>query len=189
MAEPISRPTPARAVPHVGTYRRELPVSLERMYENTIDWAHLPYLHRSSFARIEPVRSDDSGFQAWVWSRRSPDGPPFLLELTLNRDRRRWISRTIDCPGTGSEIWTQVIPLAERRIEVIVDFFVPDIPPERIVTIRDFLVSLYMQLYDEDVAMMTTRQALLDAADCTIAPRATGCESIGTREEVRSRLP
>jgi hypothetical protein len=90
-----------RAVPHIGTYRRELPVSLERMYENTIDWAHLPYLHRSSFARIECVGSDESGFQAWVWSRRTPEGPPFLLELTLDRDLRRWISRTVEGSRDG----------------------------------------------------------------------------------------
>ncbi len=29
-------------LPHVTTYIRELPISLERMYENTIDGEHLP---------------------------------------------------------------------------------------------------------------------------------------------------
>ncbi len=178
-----------RAVPHIGTYRRELPVSLERMYENTVDWAHLPYLHRSSFARIECVRSDQSGFQAWLWPRRTPEGPPFLLELTLDRELRRWISRTVEGPGTGSEIWTQVVPLAERRIEVIVDFFVPDVPPERLVATRDFLTGLYTRLYDEDVAMMTTRQARLDQADRVVAPLTVARQSLGSIDEVRARLP
>src|SRR6266576_3107273 len=27
-----------RIVPHAATYRRELPVSIERLYENAIDW-------------------------------------------------------------------------------------------------------------------------------------------------------
>ena len=178
-----------RAVPHIGTYRRELPVSLERMYENTIDWAHLPYLHRSSFARIECVRSDESGFQARIWPRRMPEGPPFLLELTLDRELRRWISRTVEGPGTGSEIWTQVVPLAEGRIEVIVDFFVPEIPSDRLIATRDFFTNLYTRLYDEDVAMMTTRQARLDEADRETAQRPSARQSLGASDEVRARLP
>ena len=35
---------------HVGSYRRRLPVSLVRMYENALDWEHLPHLHESSFS-------------------------------------------------------------------------------------------------------------------------------------------
>ena len=37
----------------VGSYQRRMPVSLDRMYENALDWAHLPFLHQSSFASIE----------------------------------------------------------------------------------------------------------------------------------------
>ena len=29
---------------HVGSYRRRLPVSLVRMYENALGWEHLPHL-------------------------------------------------------------------------------------------------------------------------------------------------
>ena len=56
-----------RMVPHVGTYRRELPVSIDRLYENAIDWEHLPYLHRTSFARIECQDAGSWGFRARVW--------------------------------------------------------------------------------------------------------------------------
>ena len=42
-------PQPGSVVPHVGTYRRVLPVNLERMFENALDWEHLPHLHSSSF--------------------------------------------------------------------------------------------------------------------------------------------
>ena len=34
-----------RRLTHVGTYKRTLPVSLDRMYENALDWEHLPYVH------------------------------------------------------------------------------------------------------------------------------------------------
>ena len=48
---------PSSQLPHVGTYRRVLPVSLVRMYENTLDWEHLPFVHDSSFSSIECLGS------------------------------------------------------------------------------------------------------------------------------------
>src|SRR5260370_36907357 len=81
------------SLPYIGTYKREIPVSVERLYDNTLDWEHLPNLHRSSFVRIECLRSDSSGFRAWVWPPRRSDA--FLLELTLDRPLQRWISRTV----------------------------------------------------------------------------------------------
>ena len=183
------QPQTPGAIPHIGTYRRVLPVSLERMYENTIDWAHLPYLHRSSFGKIECVRADASGFRAWVWPQRIPQGPPFLLELTLDRELRRWISRTVEGPGTGSEIWTQVVPISERRIEVSVDFYMPNVPIERVAATREFLVKLYKQLYDEDEQMMTRRQVRLDEAAGRDVAKGGGDQSLGAIDEVRQRLP
>ena len=45
----------------VGSYRRRMAVSVERMYENALDWAHLPYLHSDAFASIELVEEGDWG--------------------------------------------------------------------------------------------------------------------------------
>ena len=47
---------------HVGSYRRRLPVNLVRMYENALDWEHLPHLHGVSFSALELL---DAG--AWGW--------------------------------------------------------------------------------------------------------------------------
>ncbi len=173
--------TPSLA--YIGTYKRELPVSVERLYENTLDWEHLPYLHQSSFARIECIRSDSSGFRAWVWPQRRSN--PFLLKLTLDRQLRRWISRTVEDPGEGTEIWTHAFPVGERRTEVVIDFFVP--PKERATC--DFYTRLYTRLYDEDVWMMTVRQARLDdirRGDHRTAPERV---SLGSLIEVRMQLP
>ena len=63
-------PVPGSAVPHVGTYRRVLPVSLERMYENTLDWEHLPFVHSSSFAAIECIEAGSWGWRAEVTSAK-----------------------------------------------------------------------------------------------------------------------
>ena len=53
-------------VPHIATYTRELPISLERMYENALDWEHLPHLHSSSFAALELVSAGPWGWRARV---------------------------------------------------------------------------------------------------------------------------
>ena len=55
-------------VDHVGSYRRRLPVSLERMYENTLDWQHLPHLHSSSFTSLAIETAGAWGWRASVMS-------------------------------------------------------------------------------------------------------------------------
>ena len=55
------------AISHVGTYQRRLPVSLERMYENALDWAHLPHVHRSSFSDIQLISSGGWGWRAHLF--------------------------------------------------------------------------------------------------------------------------
>ena len=74
---PDQRMYPAFAesrLPHVGTYRRVLPISIERMYENTLDWAHLPYVHSTSFAEsnVKPkVRGVGARARRRAMERRS----------------------------------------------------------------------------------------------------------------------
>jgi nitrite reductase/ring-hydroxylating ferredoxin subunit len=146
-------------VPHVGTYRRVLPVSLERMYENALDWEHLPHVHSSSFATIE---CDDAG--PWGWRARTVDanGRAFTLELRLDRECRRWITRTLAGANAGSEIWTHAFAIAPRRTDIVVDFFVPDVGADDRARIGAAFGRLYRALYDEDVAMMTERQRQMD---------------------------
>jgi len=151
-----------RMVPHAGTYRREPPVSIERLYENAIDWEHLPYLHRGSFAQIECTDAGAWGFRARVWPRPYNERRSFVIELPLDRELRRWITRTLDDLRTGTEIWTHPFPVAERQPLVVVDFFVPGVDEARRVGIRYLCIDLYSRLYDEDVLMMVERQRQLD---------------------------
>src|SRR5947207_3704871 len=90
-----------RKVPHIGTYRRELPVTIERLYENAIDWEHLPYLHRTSFSRIDCIDAGPWGFRASVWAQPFDERRKFVIELRLDRDCRRWITRTLEGLGAG----------------------------------------------------------------------------------------
>lgn len=178
-----------RAVPHIGTYRRELPVSVERLYENAIDWEHLPYLHRSSFARIECVDAGEWGFRARVWSQPYDEHRMFVIQLKLDRDCRRWISSTLEGPGQGSEVWTHAFPVGERETHIVVDFFVPGITPERAPEIFSFYKNLYARLYDEDVTMMAGRQAQLDAIKNRTAAWSPSRRVLAPLEQVRLRLP
>lgn len=174
-------------LPHVATYRRELPVSLERLYENAIDWEHLPYLHRSSFSKIDCDDAAEWGFRARVWGQPFDERRSFVIELRLDPELRRWITRTVEGPGAGTEIWTHAFTLGHFETLVVVDFFVPGVSPARARELGNFYSSLYARLYDEDVSMMTERQMQLDAAKSG-ALRRDPLE-LGTLDEIRRRLP
>jgi nitrite reductase/ring-hydroxylating ferredoxin subunit len=177
-----------RMVPHAGTYRRELPVSIERLYENAVDWEHLPYLHRNSFAKIECVNAGVWGFRARVWPQPYNERRSVVIELCLDRQLRRWITSTLDGPGTGTEVWTHAFSLAERQTLVVVDFLVPGVDEARRIEIGRFYYSLYERLYDEDVIMMTERQAQLDILRAHKA-NDTPPMVLGSLAELRGQLP
>jgi phenylpropionate dioxygenase-like ring-hydroxylating dioxygenase large terminal subunit len=182
-------PSEHPAVPHVGTYRRELPVSVERLYENAIDWEHLPYLHRTSFARVECLDAGPWGFRARVWGQPYDERREFTIELKLDRECRRWITSTLEGPGRGSEIWTHAFPIGDRETHIVVDFFVPEVSRERAPEIAGYYKALYARLYDEDESMMTGRQTQLDAIKNRASGESRSPRVLGSLEYVRMRLP
>ena len=146
-------------LPHVGTYRRVLPVTLERLYENALDWEHLPYVHQSSFSAI---RCQASGHWGWRAEVASPRGTVSVIELKLDRSCRRWITRTLQGSNKGAEIWTNAFAVGADRVDIVVDFFVPGVDAAARDKVGGVYAALYSQLYDEDVAMMVDRQRHLD---------------------------
>jgi nitrite reductase/ring-hydroxylating ferredoxin subunit len=174
--------------PHVGTYRRRLPVTLERLYENALDWEHLPYLHRSTFCDIELLEADASRWRARVGLQPAERRTEVVLELRLEPEKRRWITSTLAGLGEGTEIWTHAFTVGEQQIDVVVDFFVPGIPPEAAAGVGVFYRELYAHLYDEDVRMMTERQARLDQRKQRAAPGADRI-ALGALQALRPRLP
>lgn len=162
MNMPEDRRYPAFAasrLPHVGTYRRVLPVGLERLYENALDWEHLPHVHRSSFTSIE---LEDAGPWGWRAATKTAHDQRIVLELRLDRECRRWITRTLEGPNVGTEIWTHAFAISARRTDIVVDFFVPNVEPSARARLGNAFADLYRRLYDEDVAMMSERQRQLD---------------------------
>ena len=159
-AGPDSAPAhPESQIPHVGTYRRAMNVSLERMYENALDWEHLPFVHSSSFSAINCI---DAGRWGWRAALKDGQGRDSLIELRLDRDSRRWITRNIEGSAAGSEIWTHVFVTSQRSLEIVVDFFVPGVSADKKDRIGKAYTDLYRKLYDEDEAMMIGRQRELD---------------------------
>lgn len=174
-------PGQARALPHLGTYTRTLPVTLARMYENALDWEHLPHLHSGSFKAIA-CRSE--GEWGWHCDAVLPNDAPVELELRLDREHQRWITRTLSGLGAGSEIWSYVFERPEGGLRVVVDFFVPDVPEAAREQMFAYYTQLYAGLYEEDVSMMLGRQEALESSPA----RDTRLE-LGTVAEVEARLP
>jgi nitrite reductase/ring-hydroxylating ferredoxin subunit len=152
-------PEPGGALPHVGGYRRVLPVSLERLFENALDWEHLPYVHAARFASIRCI---DAGPWGWRAAVTDSDGRSQLVELRLDRSIRRWITRVLEGSGAGAEVWTQAAPMGEQRVDIVVDFFVPGVAVADRRRVGEAYAALYEELYDDDVAMMVERQRQLD---------------------------
>jgi nitrite reductase/ring-hydroxylating ferredoxin subunit len=147
----------------VGTYRRVLGASLERLLENALDWEHLPWLHAATFRSID---CRDAG--AWGWRATVglvPADGDIDLELVLDRDRACWVSRTLEGVGAGSEIWSTAVATGPQQCHVTVEFHVPDVRPEAADRLGAAYTRLYERLYDEDEAMMVRREAALGDVD------------------------
>jgi len=181
MADTHDQTSPARALPFLGTYTRTLPVTLERMFENALDWEHLPHLHAGSFKAITCRSAGDWG---WHCDAVLPNDAPIELELRLDRTHQRWITRTLSGLGVGAEIWSYVFAHKEGGLQVVVDFFVPDVPEAAREQMLAYYTQLYAGLYDEDVSMMTGRQAALEAV-----PSKAQEVNLGQLADVQARLP
>ena len=181
----------------VAVYRRTVAAPLPRVWENVLDWEHLPWLHRSTFRAIALLDAGPWGWRARVGLQPPTPGREIALELRLDRTERRYVSRTTDGPGAGTEIWTRLAPEGGRtRIEVAFD--VPGVARADVDRVGRGFVRLYTRLWDEDESMMVRREALLASAGGCDGEGPARAESAGAREAsvplgplaaLRERLP
>ncbi len=177
-SEPLTR---------VAVYRRTIRASLARVWENVLDWEHLPWLHRSSFTEIKLLESGPWGWHARVGLQPADLGQQVDVQVRVEREAGRYVTRTAGA-GQGSEIWTRLEPLSERRTKIEVEFLLPGVAPEQSNAIGAAYTRLYTQLWDEDEAMMMRRETWLSRGGPSHA-RARTRLALGTLEEVRKRLP
>jgi len=148
-----------------AVYERKVAASLERIWENVLDWEHLPWLHRDAFVGIRNVDAGSEGWRACVLLPQPQGARPAWIEVCLDRARRRYVTRTLAGLGKGTEIWTSLDPLADRVTRVRVEFHLPESSrgQRQNSAAGAIYTKLYTRLWNEDEGMMIRRQAVLDA--------------------------
>jgi hypothetical protein len=134
--------------------------SLDRAWENVLDWEHLPWLHRTTFGHIRLLDASRYGWRAEASMRAG--GAPFVIDVAVERSALRYHARTTDGPGTGTDIVTELVPAGADATAVRVEFLLPDVAAEHRDVVGAGYVQVYTRLWDVDEAMMMRRQALLD---------------------------
>jgi nitrite reductase/ring-hydroxylating ferredoxin subunit len=192
MAARASTVQRSEALISVAAYRRVVAASLERVWENVLDWEHLPYLHHDSFASIRPLGSSPDGWRAVVEMSRALGGAESEIEVVLDRPRLSYVTRTLGGTGAGTEILTKLEPVDRATTRVDVDFLMPGVSEEHVEVVGIYYRRLYARLWDQDEAMMAERQRSLDGA----ASRASRVNDavrapvpLGDAASLRSRLP
>lgn len=135
----------------VATYERVISASIERVWENVLDWEHLPHLHATSFSHIS---LDNAGQWGWrTWS--SPDRKDHV-ELTIASEDS-YVARSYQSGRQISEIWTTLTP-ENDAVHVEVAFYLPDVSETDREKLGQLMIGLYTNLWDEDEQMMQARQ-------------------------------
>ncbi len=133
----------SEAPARVAVYERTVHASLERIWENVLDWEHLPWLHRSSFLGVRMLDESREHWDGWITvpSRKGPADS--RIDTRLDRPRLRYLVRTLEGSGAGSEILTRLDPVGERETRIAVEFRVPGVAGERAASLGEAYVELY----------------------------------------------
>ena len=187
---PINRAEPGVPAPLAlaATYSREVRVGIDRIWENVLDWEHLPALHEMYFDRVRLVETGDLGWRVELTKTPGSAGRRMLLELQIDRANARYCARTLAGDGAGTEIWTLLEALGPQRTAVEVRFYLPERRPDRLAALGEKYRSSHACLWDQDEAMMMRREALSGRARARRKAFA-GPLALGPLRELRQRLP
>jgi len=174
-----------------AVYEREVAASLERIWENVLDWEHLPWLHRDSFLEIREVDAGPDCWRARVLLPQPGEPRPAWIEVCLDRARLQYVTRTLAGLGEGTEIWTRLDSVADRVTRITVEFHLPGVKAilgSRLREVGAMYTQLYMRLWNEDEGMMIRRQAVLDARS---APGTADAKPLplGSASSLRAHVP
>ncbi len=88
-----------------ATYHRAVRTGIERIWENVLDWEHLPALHDVYFNHVVLIEIGSWGWRVELTKAGTADRRMFL-ELQIDRAKARYRVRTLAGEGTGTEMWT-----------------------------------------------------------------------------------
>jgi nitrite reductase/ring-hydroxylating ferredoxin subunit len=182
-------PSPDETAPGLAlgaTYSRVVRAGIERIWENVLDWEHLPALHEIYFNHVALIEIDSWGWRVELTKVGTADRR-MLLELQIDRAKARYRVRILAGDGMGTEIWTLLEALGTRRTAIEVRFYLPEHRPERLAVLGEKYRSSYARLWDQDEAMMVRREALL--ARSRTRDRVSGASlRLGSLSELRLPL-
>src|SRR4029077_2053165 len=136
-----------------ATYHREVRAGIERIWENVLDWEHLPALHDIYFNHIALIEIGSWGWRVELTKAGAADRR-MLLELQIDRAKARYRVRILAGEGTGTEIWTLLEALGPQRTAIEVRFLLPEQRPEKLAARGEKSRASYARLWDQDEAMM-----------------------------------
>jgi nitrite reductase/ring-hydroxylating ferredoxin subunit len=171
-----------------ATYNREVRAGLDRIWENVLDWEHLPVLHEMYFDQVELLGIDGSGWRVALTKKPGSQDRRMLLELRVDRANSRYRVRTLAGDGAGTEIWTLLEPIEPHRTAVEVRYYLAEHCPDRIARLAETYLRSGERLWDQDEAMMTRREALL-ARRASLRQASGATIALGRLSELRRRLP
>ncbi len=176
------------ALTSVAVYERTIAASLERIWENVLDWEHLPGLHRGSFDAIRCLEASEQGWRARLRGRGADETGEIEVEVRLDRPRLRYVTATTAGAGAGTEIWTELVPKQPHATGIRVEFRLPGVAAAQVEGIGRGFTSLYTRLWDEDEAMMVRRESML-ARVSSLPERGRESLELGPLADLRARLP
>src|SRR5438105_1118485 len=171
-----------------ATYTREVRAGIERIWENVLDWEHLPALHEIYFNRVALIDSGSWGWRVELTKAPGTADRRMLLELQIDRAKARYRVRILAGDGMGTEIWTLLEPCGPQRTAIEVRFYLPEDRPERLAALGEKYRLSYARLWDQDEAMMMRREAL-SARSRTRSEGSGASLRLGLLSELRPRLP
>lgn len=172
----------------VAVYERTIRASLERIWENVLDWEHLPGLHRASFGAIRCLSASSEGWRARLLGRDAAPSQEIEIEVRLERPALRYVSETTAGAGQGAQIWTALAPRSAHETDIRVEFRLPGVSPAQVDALGRGYTALYTRLWDEDEAMMVRREDVL-ARLAAFPERGSTALDLGRLEDVRAKLP
>jgi nitrite reductase/ring-hydroxylating ferredoxin subunit len=187
---PIDRAEPGvpASLAFAATYNREVRVGIDRIWENLLDWEHLPALHEIFFDDVALLEIGSWGWRVELTKTPGTAGRRMVVELRIDRANARYCARTLAGDGAGTEIWTLLEALGPQRTAVEARFYLPERRPDRLAALGEKYRSSHARLWDQDEAMMMRREAL--STPGRRRRKASGAPlALGPLRELRQRLP